>query len=170
MLHLIPAPLHRAALRLAHALRKRWWRVRAPRIAGCRVIALDERGRVLLVRHSYGSGAWMPPGGGLGRREAPMVAALRELVEETGCLLDGAIEVTRVSEQLHGAGNRVHVIAGRTMSTPAIDRREIIEAAFFALDALPDPMPPSLRRDLPGWVAAFREMSMPSPLEERAAR
>jgi len=156
MLYLIPAPLHRVALRVAHRLRTHWWRVRAPRIAGCRVIALDSEGRVLLVRHSYGSGAWMPPGGGLGAREEPMAAGLRELAEETGCTLDNAVEVTRTVERLHGAGNRVHVIVGRTASAPRIDRREIIEAAFFALDALPEAMPRGLRHDLPGWVAAYR--------------
>jgi len=158
MLHLIPAPVHRTALRLAHALRKRWWRVRAPSLRGCRVLALDRTNRVLLVRHSYGSGAWMPPGGGVGAREAPLAAALRELAEETGCRLDRPVEVGLAAERLHGAGNLVHVIAGRTASTPRIDGREIVEVAFFALDALPGHMPAGLGEDIARWVAIYRNM------------
>ena len=79
MLHLIPAPLHRAGLTLAHAVRIRWWQWRKPLLIGCRVLAFDEAERVLLIRHSYGSGRWMLPGGGVDRGEDPLAAALREL-------------------------------------------------------------------------------------------
>ena len=81
MLYLIPAPAHRVVLRLAHRVRRRWWYVRRPRLSGCRVLAFDREGRVLLVRHSYGTGAWMPPGGGLQAGEDPLNAAQRELLE-----------------------------------------------------------------------------------------
>lgn len=155
MLHLIPPPLHRAALRLAHGLRKRWWRVRKPRLQGCRVLAIDEAGRVLLIRHSYGSGQWMPPGGGVRRGEAPVAAAVRELREETGCGIEAPAQVAMVVEALHGAGNAVHVIAGRAQGTLKPDGREVIEAAFFALDALPGDLPAGLRAQLPGWVADY---------------
>lgn len=156
MLHLIPPPLHRAALRLAHGLRKRWWRVRKPRLQGCRVLAIDEAGRVLLIRHSYGSGQWMPPGGGVRRGEAPVAAAVRELREETGCGIEAPAQVAMVVEALHGAGNAVHVIAGRAHGTLKPDGREVIEAAFFALDTLPGDMPAGLRAQLPGWAADYR--------------
>ncbi len=155
MLYLIPAPVHRRLLRIAHAVRRQWWRYRRPRTRGCRVVAIDGAGGVLLIRHSYGSGKWMPPGGGVGRRESRLAAALRELREETSCALEDAIEVAVVEERLHGAGNVVHVIAGRTASLPRVDRREVIEARFFALDALPDFMPDQLRAELAGWVRAF---------------
>lgn len=154
MLYLIPAPLHRAGLRLAHGVRRRWWRLRAPRLAGCRVIALDAGGRVLLIRHSYGSDTWMTPGGGLARGEDPLAAATRELREETGCRLAGAHVIELVHEDLHGAGNRVHIVAGWTVDAPVADRREVIEAAFFAPDALPYAMPARLRAQLPLWITA----------------
>jgi 8-oxo-dGTP pyrophosphatase MutT (NUDIX family) len=154
MLYLIPAPAHRIVLRLAHATRRRWWRLRRPSIAGCRVLALDPDGRVLLVRHSYGSGKWMPPGGGLARGEDALAAARRELLEETGCSLEWALLVELAEEDLHGAGNAVHVIAGLTRDTPLADGREIIEAAFFAAHALPDNMPAMFRARLPGWLTA----------------
>ncbi len=87
MLHLIPAPLHRLALKLAHAVRRRWWRLFQVQLEGCRVLAIDGAGRVLLICHSYGSGQWLLPGGGIARGEAPLAAAQRELAEETGLSL-----------------------------------------------------------------------------------
>ncbi|MBW8752770.1 MAG: NUDIX domain-containing protein [Sphingomonadales bacterium] len=166
MLHLIPRPLHRAAYRLAHALRKVWWRLARPRVAGCRVLAFDGEGRVLLVRHSYGTGNWMAPGGGLRRGEDPLRAGPRELREETGCGLAGVWPVALVEEPLKGATNVVHVVAGSAIGAPVPDGREVIEAAFFAPEALPARMSDLLRRDLPGWLTLARTAQAPSSSEE----
>lgn len=155
MLHLIPAPLHRTGLRIAHGLRKLWWRWRHPRVIGCRVLAFDAQGCVLLIRHSYGSGRWLPPGGGMARGEDPVAAARRELREEAGCALEDTIEVAMVEEDLHGAVNQVHVVAGRLSGEAHADRREVIAARCFPLDALPADMPAPLRQQLPGWAEAF---------------
>jgi 8-oxo-dGTP pyrophosphatase MutT (NUDIX family) len=163
MLHLIPAPLHRTALRLAHALRKRWWRIRKPRLRGCRVLAFDGAGRLLLVRHAYGSGRWMAPGGGLGRQESPVAGAQRELREETGCTLLDAFELILSGEPLQGATNVVHIVAGRTVDAPRADGREVIETRFFGTDTWPDDMPQLLRAMLPGWITAARAGRPVSP-------
>ncbi len=149
---LIPAGLHRTALRLAHAVRKRWWRLARVRLNGCRVVARDPAGRVLLVRHSYGSGRWMLPGGGIGRGEDALIAAARELREETGCRLTGTRLVQLIEEPLAGTINRVHVVAGLTSDQPKADGRELIDAQFFAPDALPDNLAIGLAEALPGWL------------------
>lgn len=156
MLHLIPAPLHRAALRLAHGVRRRWWWLAQVKLNGCRILAFDDAGRILLIRHSYGSGNWMLPGGGIGRQEDPLAAALRELVEETGCRLDAARVFAVVEEPLYGTVNRVHLVSGLASGTPQGDGREVIELGFFALDALPWPLSPTLARGLPGWLDMAR--------------
>ena len=154
MLYLIPAPAHRMALRLAHSLRLRWWKIRRPRLSGCRVLAIDSENRVLLVRHAYGSGKWMVPGGGLRRGEDALAGGQRELEEETGCKLQFAMRLDLVEESLSGAINTVHIVAGLTLDSPVADGREIVEVCFFALQALPDNLPARLRESLPEWVTA----------------
>lgn len=163
MLHLIPPPLHRQLLRTADALRRRWWQLRKPLIFGCRIVVLDGQGRVLLIRQSYGSGRWLAPSGGMKRGEDPTAAALRELREELACGLDGAIAVGTVDEPRYGATNRVHVIAGHLAGEPRPDGREVLEARFFALEALPAHMPDYLRQALPDWVGTFRGDTVPGP-------
>lgn len=146
--------MHRLLYRLAHWGRRKFWQVRRPTVEGVRVLALDREGRVLLIRQSYGSDGWVPPGGGLDAGEDPVVAAARELREETGCSLADAREVLVLVENLHGAANIVHLVAGRADCEPVADGREIVAAAFFALDALPRPMSARMIEALPEWVQA----------------
>lgn len=127
-----------------------------PRIEGCRVIALDADDRVLLIRHSYGAQRWMAPGGGLKRGEGVIAAAMRELIEETGCALADPREIAVTELNFHGAANRTHVVVGRTQDEPRPDSREVVAAAFFALDALPEAIHPRLRAQLSEWVTAAK--------------
>ena len=137
MLHLVPAPVHRVALRVAHGLRKLWWGTVHPQQIGCCVIGFDSTGRVMLVRHSYGSRAWTLPSGGVGRGEDPAATAVREFREETGCMLHAARLVTIIKEDLHGARHVQHVFVGRADGEPCPDGREVVALEFFAPDALP---------------------------------
>lgn len=152
MLRLIPKPLHRVLLIQAHRVRLVWWRVRKPLLLGCRVLAFDGEGRVLLVRHSYGSGRWLLPGGGIGRKETPVAAALRELAEETACALEDPREIAVIEEPLAGTLNCVHLITGRARGVPQGDGREIIAAQFFSLEALPADLAQQLQHNLAAWV------------------
>ncbi len=156
MLHLIPAPLHRFGLKLAHAVRRRWWRLAKVKLNGCRILAFDGAGRVLLVRHSYGSGNWMLPGGGINRGEEPLAAALRELQEECGCQLEKPWLFAVVQEPLYGARNQVHLISGLAVGIPRGDGREVIELGFFSAEQLPRPLSPALAERIEEWLVAAR--------------
>ncbi len=138
MLHLIPRDLHRAAYRLAHRCRAIWWRIINPTIIGCRVLAMDDAGRLLLVRPTYGKQLWQFPGGGVGTGEDPEVAARREFGEETGLTLSELKRVGYTLIDLHGAENKVWVFVGKSDGQPRIDHREIAEAAWFRRNALPE--------------------------------
>ena len=140
-------PLHRFALRLAHIARLAWWQVRRPEVHGCNVIVLNPDGEVLLVRHSYHStGLWMLPGGGIGKHENAVQAAIREVAEETGCAVAEAREVAVETVRTSGARNDIHLVTATTVDTPAADGREIVAAEFFALNALPEPTAKAARR------------------------
>ena len=144
MLHLIeklvPAPLHRALLPLVHRVRHRWRIWRKVELNGCCVIVSNPAGEVLLLRHSYGPKVWALPGGGIGKREAPQAAALREVREELGLVLGEVKLVGVMQETISGSTHTAHVFTAMTDQTPQPDQREIIEARFFAFDALPEPL------------------------------
>lgn len=137
MLHLIPAPLHRALYRLADRARRAWWRVRKPRRSSVVVLAADGAGRVLLVRHSYGPRLWLLPGGGLGHGEDPRAAAIREFGEELGCPIEDLRLLVTSDERETGSVDRQHVFVARLAGTPVPDRREVVAAAMFEPAALP---------------------------------
>lgn len=159
MLHLIPPPLHRWLYRVAYLARSAWWRTRKPTVHGCRVVALDGAGRVLLIRQSYGPRHWLTPGGSIERGEDAVATARRELAEETGCILGDARKVAQVLERPMGAYNEVHVVVGLASGPLQADRREVDEAAWFAPDALPHDVAPRIRAGLADWIAAYRSGS-----------
>ncbi|VWX52921.1 NUDIX hydrolase [Novosphingobium sp. 9U] len=156
---LIPAPLHRRLYRLAYWARSTWWRTFKPTVHGCRIVALDDQGRVLLIRQSYGSSQWVTPGGSVGRREDPVATAVRELAEETGCILSGARKVAQLLERPMGAYNVVHVVVGHASGMLQPDHREVDEAAWFVPDALPPDASRHIADGLAGWIAAYNSES-----------
>ncbi|MFM9936450.1 MAG: NUDIX hydrolase [Novosphingobium sp.] len=139
LLKALPAPLHRTLLRLAQRVRLGVWGLLRREVRGCNVLAFDGAGRVLLVRHSYHErDRWLLPGGGLTRGEDPAATGARELAEETGCqLVQGCWIATDVRPMPGGWTNRIELVAGLTSGQPRPDGREIAEAAFFNLEALP---------------------------------
>ena len=117
-----------------------WFLVSRGLTMGVRAAVIDGEGRVFLVRHTYVKG-WHLPGGGVEVGETAAEALAKELREEAN------IEATAPPRLLGIAFNtrssrRDHVLvyevrAFRSLGPKAADR-EIAEAGFFPLDALPE--------------------------------
>ena len=151
MLHLIPRPLHRLVLKIGHRVRHYWRKFSGITGEGVSIIARNSGGEILLVRHSYGPHGWYFPGGGVGRNEMPDQAAHREMLEETGCALTSMKLVGILDEEISGAQHRAHIFDGVVEAMPQPDGREIVEARFFRVNALPEPLSPRTRTRLELW-------------------
>jgi ADP-ribose pyrophosphatase YjhB (NUDIX family) len=153
MPHLVPAPLHRAIMPLAHMLRHYWRRWRKVPIAGVSVVVTNLSGDVLLLKHSYGPAVWSLPGGGLGRGEDPLEAARREVREELGVELTRIDLVGTLEEVLSGSPHTAHIFTGICDRQPRPDRREVTEARFFPSHSLPEPLGRTTRDRIAVWRA-----------------
>lgn len=123
-----------------------WWRIARPRTVGVRALITDGEGRVLLVRHTYQRG-WYLPGGGVKRGESLVQALRRELDEEVGVEPSGELRVLGAySGFASGKSDHVVVFVVDAFERHAVRHREIAESAFYAPDALPDATSPGTRR------------------------
>ena len=136
------------------------WREEEPRV-GVIVTVRDAEGRILLVRRRNppSAGMWGFPGGKPRRGETLAEAAARELVEETGITARilrpltafDAMETDTETGTLahHFVLGAMLAVAPRGTCAAADDA---LDAGWFALDALPDPLIERVRE-----VAAMME-------------
>ncbi len=105
---------------------------------GAASVIVDDGGRVLLVKHSYGELNWEVPGGRGEPGESAEEAARREAREEVGIELD--------IERLTGVyweppDNHHFVFRARALGEPHVaDANEITQVSWFSPNALPRPM------------------------------
>jgi ADP-ribose pyrophosphatase YjhB (NUDIX family) len=137
----------RALLQLGYRLRRlllRWLRLRT---RGVKVMVFNEPGALLLIRNGYGDRRlWVLPGGGVGRRETPAAAAAREVREEVGLEVRELAPVATYESAAEGKRDTVHLFRAVADGPPVMDRREVEEACFFPLDALPESVSAATRR------------------------
>lgn len=128
---------------------------------GVRAAVLDGQGQVFLIRHTYTEG-WHMPGGGVETGETLLEALMKELREE-GCLalagparLHGVFFNRQMSRRDHVA---VFEVRDFTVLGQKLPDREIAEAGFFPLNALPPATTAGTRRRL----AEILENRPPTP-------
>jgi 8-oxo-dGTP pyrophosphatase MutT (NUDIX family) len=130
-------------------LARLYWRLTRPMTLGVRVIATNDDGHILLVRHSYIQG-WFLPGGGVEKGETAVQAAERELAEEAGLDATGALSLISVHANFKEFKSD-HVFlfrAERWGPCPAKLNGEILETGWFDPIALPPATSPATRARL----------------------
>lgn len=105
---------------------------------GVRGLVTDDRGRVLLVEHTYTHG-WYMPGGGVERRETAEEALAREMREEAGVALTGRPVLASIHDNsAYHPGDQVLIYRCGAWTPCASDARgEILNLGWFAPDDLP---------------------------------
>ncbi|NKB51165.1 MAG: NUDIX domain-containing protein [Rhizobiaceae bacterium] len=107
---------------------------------GVRILVRDEQGRILLVRHTYVSG-WYLPGGGVERGETIQQAAQKELMEECGVEADeppALFHLYRNPSTSRFDHVALFVCSKWHQSHVKTPDHEIAEIGFFDYDDLPE--------------------------------
>lgn len=140
------SPLVRFATRMLHG----YFALSRGMTMGVRAACFDEAGRIFLVRHSYVPG-WHLPGGGVERGETALEALAKEMREEGNLAIGAPPRLIHIYFNRQ-TSKRDHVLLYRcdavTQTAPRLKDREIVEAGFFALDALPVATTAATRRRL----------------------
>jgi 8-oxo-dGTP pyrophosphatase MutT (NUDIX family) len=139
---------------LAHRLLVLRWFVTRPRTLGVRAIVLSTEGAIVLLRHSYVPG-WYLPGGGRASDEDPQAAVLRELREEIG--LEDYRAIRHLGHYEHRPTFKrdrleLFLVEGaRYRWQPSLEIEEVRE---FDPQALPEDLSVRSRADISLWLAA----------------
>jgi 8-oxo-dGTP pyrophosphatase MutT (NUDIX family) len=128
-----------------------WFRISRPMTLGVRAVVENGEGHVLMVRHTYIDG-WFMPGGGVEHGEPAVEALRRELIEEGGIRLTAEPKVFGFYSNHHIFRNDhvllYHVPWGSWEQVTATSQDEIAEIVWVDPHAPPDTITAGERRRL----------------------
>ena len=123
---------------------------------GVRIMLIQD-GKVLLVRHVY-QGGWFMPGGGLKRRETIEEAARRECYEEVGVKMHKLQLFGIFFNFTEWKSDHIALFLSEDFTMADKKDSEIAEKKFFALDDLPEALGSGHRRRLAEYQAGVRQV------------
>jgi len=117
--------------------------------AAVAALVFNEKGQILLFKHTYRKFMWGIPAGGLEHREQPMEAVLREFYEETGMQIqvEKLLTVSSAREDHHLTVVYLCKITGGEFKPS----HEISEMKYFDVNDLPRML--FAEKDLIRWAA-----------------
>lgn len=118
-----------------------------PMTLGVRALVIDSENRIMLVRHTYVPGFYLP-GGGVEAGETMAGSLARELVEECGVHVVNEPELrgmylNRRSSLRDHVG--LYLVRDFRYDGPRPPNREIAESGFFHVENLPESTTPATR-------------------------
>lgn len=136
---------------MAHTLVSPFLKPYFKRNTRVRVLICDPANNILLIRSWFSHQQWSLPGGGINWGEDLLDAAVREVQEETGIVVQknslyslGEFKNTNPNEPftIKCLGVR---IAHQAAHTPALRRLEILEVQWFPMGRLPQNCSPTVK-------------------------
>lgn len=123
-----------------------YWRIFRPFSVGVRAILINDQGKILLLKHSYGQ-FWYLPGGGVDKDETLTAALSRELGEELNLQYkDAPVLLGTYSNHFEGKNDFVSIFVIRNFTLKPEQNLEISHWQFFDLDKLPEKISPGTRK------------------------
>ncbi len=123
--------------KVLNKLIRRTQRLLGAATVGVRAIVINENRQILLVRHTYTPG-WYLPGGGVNNGETASAAIIRELKEETGITVMGAPMLFSIYfHVLDGVNDYPVLYIVNQFNQTKVSSPEIAEVKWFDFETLP---------------------------------
>ena len=138
-------------LRALYQVRLAYRRYARPLTLGVRCFVVRDDGQILLVRHTYMPG-WYLPGGGVDKGESIEAAVARELFEEVGVVpLERPQLFHTYSNFREHKSDHIVLFALKSFNIEPNPNSEIAEHAFFDPESPPAETTEATKRRLAEW-------------------
>jgi len=138
----------RMLLRLSYNLRRLYWRTFNATTVGVRAIIVNRENQVLLVKHRYQDG-WYLPGGKVEKGETVVQALERELSQEVGVVNFEINAILGVySNFFENKNDHVIVFLVKDFHLESVSHFEIEQSSFFDFHSVPETASPGTKRRL----------------------
>ena len=144
-------------IKIAYWMRRIYYFIARPVTLGVRILLIDEE-QVILVKHSYEQG-WFLPGGGLNRGETLEQSIRREAAEECGAVLHEVHFIGTFHNFIEYKSDHVSLFLSEDFSLQEKHDREIEMLSAFPLNQLPDDTTPGSRRKIAAYINGSLESS-----------
>lgn len=100
---------------------------------------IENDGKVILIRNSYGKHGWTFPGGAVNRKETPVNAAIREVKEEVGINIKDIKKLGEYESTKEYKRDKVYCYHAKVNSLGfKINPDEVSTAEWFAISKIPE--------------------------------